>query len=131
MAPRMKTSAESFAALHQQVIGLDSDYQELRNVVVGLDRKMEGGFAAIHAKLDERNKTPWGVIYTGLALLLTFCVSIGALAYLPIKDGITAIQAAQLRDFDRLDARDQRLWVRTNEIQRQVDRLEGSLRPLK
>lgn len=131
MAMRSKTSAESFAALHQQVIGLDGDYQELKSVVVSLDRKMDSGFAAINTKLDEKNRTPWAVVFSALAFILAFCVSIGTLAYMPIKSDTENLRQAQVRDVDRLDTRDQRIWVRVNEIQRQLDKLDGSLHPIR
>lgn len=117
-APRRSvlTTSENFAALQQQVIGLDTDYQELKGVVVSLDRKMEHGFTAIHTKLDERNRTQWPVIFSGLAVLLTFCVSIGTLAYWPIKSELAAVKEDAVR-----------LAEREQTIQREFDFLRGQL----
>jgi hypothetical protein len=110
------TNSENFAALQQQVIGLDTDYQELKGVVVSLDRKMDHGFTAIHTKLDERNRTQWPVIFSGLAVLLTFCVSVGTLAYWPIKSDIAAIKDDVVRMSDR-----------NHLLQREFDFLRGQL----
>lgn len=119
MKPRTTTS-ESFAALGQKVEGLDNDYQDLRSHVVDLAKETKAGFSAIHAKLDERSRTPWGQIYTGLGLLLAFFSTIGALAYLPIKSEI-----------ERVTAREQYTLEKTVGLQREFDFLRGQLHPLK
>lgn len=115
-----KSTTESLAALGQKVEGLDNDYQDLRGHVVDLAKETKAGFSAIHAKLDERSRTPWGQIYTGLGLLLAFFSTIGALAYLPIKS-----------DLATLAAREQYALQTTISLQREFDYLRGQLHPLK
>lgn len=120
MAAPRKSTIESFAALNQRVESLDNDYQGLRATVVDLAKETKFGFSAIHAKLDERSRTPWGQIYTGLGLLLAFFTTIGAMAYMPIKSDIT-----------QLAAREQYILDMTIALQRRVDYLDGQLHPLK
>lgn len=128
-----RSQDESFSALRQQVLGLEDDYRELKSVVVGLDRKMETGLAAINTKLDDKNKTPWGVIFSGMAFILAFCMAIGTLAYMPIKSDTDTLKADAIRrhdqvrlesrqNYDQLVTRDQRIWDALLKMQSQVDR---------
>lgn len=129
---------ESFAALRQQVLGMEQDYHELKAVVVGLDRKMDHGFQAINTKLDDRNKTPWGVIFSGMAFILAFCIAVGTLAYMPIRNDTDALKSDAIRryeqtrqemrsDYDQLVTRSQRQWDQVMRTQSQLDKISGAL----
>jgi hypothetical protein len=97
--PIMSTSdyTATLAALQTQVRGLEGDYTELKSVVLGLDRKLETSFNSLNSrfetavsglnnKLDDRNRTPWAVIWTGLGVLITFFGLVGTLVFMPIRD---------------------------------------------
>jgi hypothetical protein len=121
--PPAQTSAESFSALQQQVFGLEKGYQELKGEV-------HSGFGAIHAKLDERNRTPWIVIFSGFTLLLSIMSIVGYLAYTPIRDVQIEMRAQAIRDSQQSYDRDVRLAERLRVMQSKQDYLEGALSPL-
>lgn len=96
-----------FAALSQQVTGLEGDYRDLKGVVVNLDRKMDAGFASLNAKIDSRNVTPWIAIYAGMSVFAGIATTIGYLALQPTRDAVARIdqsiseEGRQRRDDDR------------------------------
>lgn len=119
-----------FAALSQQVGGLDGDYKDLKSVVVNLDRKIdnsnsqltakiEQSFNALSAKFDARERINWGPIMTGLGVLVAAMVAIGGLALQPSKDALSSLQASVQYERNRLDS-----------TQSQVDKLTGMLSTL-
>lgn len=68
-----ETSGAHFAALEQRVSGLEGSLKDIAGQISGLSNK-----------LDERGKTPWGIIITGAGVAFSVVVAIGGLAYAPI-----------------------------------------------
>lgn len=126
-----RTSAENFAALDQKVDGTIADIHRLSGAFVDLDRKMDAGFDIINRKLDDRSRTPWAVVFAGLGVVLTFGSVIGTLAYLPVKADQARLEENVKRDHDENLSRDRRTFDLFYATQRQLDRLEGSLRPIR
>ncbi len=116
LTPDMNKSLElqlkDFAALEAikvQVNNVERDNLELKAAVVGLDRKIEQNFNILAEKLEKRYQSPWGVIYTGLGLVLSFCIAIGGLAYIPIKADISRVETHQRQVDSSSMERDRRL----------------------
>lgn len=128
--PPIKSSADNFAALRQQVIGIENDYQELKGVVVGLDRKMDAGFQAINTKLDARSATPWVAIGVMQASAFTIFGLVGWLAYTPILTSISKLESRIERDADKSYDRDSRITERLRIVEGKMQFYEGVLRPL-
>lgn len=138
-SPRHERIA-SFDAIDARVLGLEDD-------VRSIDRKLETGLASlrtdfaaaitgIHLKLDQQGKPQWSVIYAGIGVLMTFFIAIGALAYMPIREGLTDMKATHafyLREakadhqagINDLVQRDRRLWDTLLEVKGRVDKMEG------
>ncbi len=147
MNERTRNSDASFAALAQQVAGIESDYRELKGAVVSLGAEFRSSFSTLAAKLDDKAQTPWTVIFSGLGLILTVFTSIGVLAYLPVKNAIddlkseTRLAREQIvprveheqrwrvsdRDSSRMIERYDRMNVEMDSIRSQVDYLRGRL----
>lgn len=66
-----------FAGLQQRVTGLETAVQNVSNQITGLANN-----------LNERGRTPWGLLITGGGLSVTILVVLGGLAYAPIRAGI-------------------------------------------
>lgn len=130
MAPPLKTSADNFAALRQQVIGLESDYQELKGVVVGVSNEMRAGFTAINQKLDARSITPWSLYISGFVALLVLLGMLGTVLYVPIKSTQDEMKDQQRRDAQASYDRDVRFGDRHRALQSEVDFMKGALAPL-
>lgn len=71
---------------------LDERVTNVRSSLVNLEGEMRSGFTTINTHLNNlanelRNsqKTPWGVIITGIGVGLSIIVAIGTLAYIPIQ----------------------------------------------
>lgn len=99
-----KEWAASFAALEQQVAGIENDHRDLKELVQGTDRKIDrvavelgrqitDGLGRLTDRLDERNRTPWAVIVAGIGVGVTLCVAIGGLAYAPVWNSIGDLKA--------------------------------------
>lgn len=123
------TDDARYAALATEVRGLDSDYKELKGIVVGLDRKIEANALAlsnkmelmvnalgakveasitgVQSKLDERSRIPW----QAWSVMATVIIAIGALVYWPIRESTARLSddmgfiARRLQDTRELVAR--------------------------
>jgi hypothetical protein len=117
-----------FATLTQQVAGLDSAYNDLRAVVVNLDRKIDEvvtnldrrideSFVSLGAKIDAKSATPWASIWAAAAVALSFMTIIGYLSLRPIDNEITEIKTAIISEhtYDREESN------RVNELQIRVN----------
>ena len=69
-----------FAALRQQVSSLESDYRDLKAVVVGLDKKIDNSFKSLAEKIDKGQKTPWGAIWDAAGVIVSTITVVGYLA---------------------------------------------------
>jgi hypothetical protein len=126
MAPSIsQVNQAMLEGLKVQVNSIERDYQELKGAVITLDHKIETGMSAIAAKLDERWKTPWGAIFAGMGVLITFLGMIGAMAYLPIQSELVSMKDRQQRETAVLHDRDIRMWTAINKQRSDLDQLLG------
>jgi hypothetical protein len=120
------SGSATLVALSTKLSGLDQDQHDLRGAVVALDRKFgeslaqlakefREGFGELRRDMAESRRTPWGVIFSGLSVLVAFLGIIGAMAYLPIKNDnarfdqqIERLREARERDLERALARVER-----------------------
>lgn len=130
----------SWAALDERVLGLENDVQKI-------DQKLDSGLnslrvdfntaiASIVSKLDAQGKPNWNVIVAGIGVGITILVTLGTLAYLPIKSDTDSLKSESLRryeqtrnesrtNYDQLVTRDQRIWDHVLRMQSQIDRMDG------
>lgn len=118
-----------FAALSQQVDGLESDYRDLKGVVVNLDRKMDAQFAALTTKIDSRNVTPWASIWAALGVLLAGMTTVGWLALQPIQSAVLQNRSDIFAEYQRRRDEDRDIRHRLDETRGQLDYLRGTLVP--
>lgn len=83
-----------FAGLQQRVAGIESAVQNVSSQV-----------SALATTLNDRSRTPWGVLLTGAGVMISVLVVLGGLAYAPIRDGLARA------DRDILEARSNSLSV--------------------
>ena len=74
-----------FAALRQQVSSLESDYRDLKAVVVGLDKKIDNSFKSLAEKIDRGQKTPWVALWTAAGVVVSTITLVGYLAMQPLQ----------------------------------------------
>ena len=73
------------ASVDTRVTGVEREQHRLNNAVTSLQGEVRIGFDSIRAALSDQHKTPWAVLFSGLAFILSLCVVIGGLAYWPIN----------------------------------------------
>jgi hypothetical protein len=83
--PSIRNSDIEFAALRQQVSSLESDYRDLKAVVVGLDKKIDTSFKSLAEKIDRGQKTPWVAIWTAAGVIVSTLTFVGYLAMQPLQ----------------------------------------------
>lgn len=123
--PRDRLDAD-FAALSQQVAGLETDYRDLKLSFINLDKKFDAGFAALAAKFDSRNVTPWATIIAGLGFVLAIMTTVGWMARQPLVDAQVMTRDELLRNADLRRTEDRRISDRQSELQSQIDRIRGA-----
>lgn len=100
------------AEFRAKVLSIDSDVVDLKGSVQALEKRLEISHNTLSAKfdthierlaskIDARSEPKWGVIYAGLGVLMTFCVTIGTLAYMPIRAELDVTR----RDIQRMEQR--------------------------
>jgi hypothetical protein len=73
-----------FAALSQRVTGIESSVNNLSQQ-----------FASFVAKLDERGRTPWGLLVSVAVAILAYVTTIGGLAYAPVWSALSRQEASE------------------------------------
>ena len=124
--PPMTNWEADFAALSEQVTGLEADYRDLKIGVANLDKKIDTAFASLSLKFDSRSVTPWGTIIAGLAFILTGMTTIGYLARQPIVSQVSSISSELQRNAELRRIEDRRLADHQLKLQSQVDRMQGA-----
>ncbi len=118
------------AELRTKVAAIDADLVEVKGAFETLRKhvdaqfgqvyaKVEGGFERLTAKIDARAEPKWGVIYSGIGVLLTFCLAVGALAYAPIRASIDDLKGDAKQIVPRVEHEG-----RTRAVDDRFDRLE-------
>ena len=74
--------AAHYAALAQRVTGLEDGMKSIVSAVNGLAEK-----------LDRKGQTPWPVIWSAASVVVAVLGGAGVLAYRPIDDGMSRIEA--------------------------------------
>ncbi len=146
-------SQSELAALDVKVGNLDGDIREINDRLLGLDTKIDkaitslatefrSALSSLATQLSERNKTPWAVLISAAAFLVTVLGGIGWQALSPVREEVNDLRSklvpraevefrhsvnekrlnqieADLRDGQRR---------REDQMQRTIDRLEQQLR---
>lgn len=95
----------SYAALGERVEGQGRRLTNLENTVTAGFRQVESGQAqfaaefrsaisAITNSLAERSRAPWGIMISAGVFFLAVLTSVGALAYMPIRESQSDLKAA-------------------------------------
>ncbi len=71
-----------FAGLSQRVTGMETAIKQISSQISGLANSF-----------NERSRTPWGVLFAGVGVLVTVMLAVGGLAYSPILNGLTRADA--------------------------------------
>lgn len=127
-----------FAALTQQVAGIENDYRDLKLVVVGLDKKIESTNASLAskidasnlnlaAKIDARAATPWGAIWAALGVMLAGLTTVGWLALQPRDDQISQLRHSAWTETTIRRDQDEKLRDRLTALERQSAYASGFL----
>lgn len=96
-------SGSSLTALDTKVEIMESDLGDLNTRITSLDTKFDNvmtSFASefrnaignLSTQLSEKNKTPWGVLISGMGVILTVVTLLGHQTLSPIAETIASIQ---------------------------------------
>lgn len=105
MNGRSFDAESSYAALGERVEGQGRRLTNLENTVTAGFRQVESGQAqfaaefrsaisAITNSLAERSRAPWGIMISAGVFFLAVVTSVGALAYMPIRESQSDLKAA-------------------------------------
>lgn len=119
------------ATIKARVVGVENDVHDIKGSLSSMRSEFSLGISGLAAKFDEKNRTPWGVIFSALAFVLAFSTAIGTMAYLPIKTDIARIEGVVKERYDEGLTRDRRSFDMLLAVQRKLDFLDGQLHPLK
>jgi hypothetical protein len=106
-----------YAALQERVYGLGQQFTHFEQATTRSFQQVESALATLSAELRAGGKTQWQTIVTSVGVLVAILGSLGALAYLPIRNGMDqlAAEARLLRDTTVPRSEHAERWRRTDE----------------
>jgi hypothetical protein len=123
-------------ALTQRVIALEGDVRDIKADILAFSGETRTSIANVVNLITERQKTPWIVIFSAAAVMVTVSGFIGSLALQPINTDLAFLKANivtrtenETRERAAIEgnrATSQFLDARFTELQRQVSILEKS-----
>lgn len=87
---KMGATDDNVKQLGVRLTGLESRFEE---VASSLAQEFRRGLEGLSQNMSEKGSTKWGVIFSGLGVLLTFVIGLGTLAFIPINTGLNDIKA--------------------------------------
>ena len=125
-AGRVHDPTTQYAALQERVHGLGQQFLHFEQATGRSFQQVETALAALSAELRAGGKTQWQTIITSVGVLVAILGSLGALAYLPIKNGMDGLsgEARTMREMIVPRAEHADRWRRT---ERDIDALEAAV----
>lgn len=122
------------ATLNVRVDAIDSDLREVKDSILGLDAKIEKAItdlaremrtavASLATQFSERQRTPWGVIYTGIGVLVAVLGFVGGQALSPMHADIKALKE-QIVPRDEINYRTTVAVQRFETMSRTIDQIQ-------
>ncbi|GLK81433.1 hypothetical protein [Methylopila turkensis] len=90
-APFARDDAK-LAALEQRVYGLERGVHDLNQLFTGRIGEVSAQLTSLSAKFDDRSRTPWGTIVSGMGVVFALLVAGCELARAPIVDAIARLE---------------------------------------
>jgi hypothetical protein len=135
-----------YGRLEQRVYGIEQGVAQLIQQIerdrsemaaqMGQDRAhFDTRFSSLQETMTERSRTPWGILISGLSLIVTMMIALGTLAYMPIKAQIedTKIEVGRLAGLVVPRVEHEREWSRSekvvNTILDQIHRNQAAIVP--
>jgi hypothetical protein len=132
-----------FAALDQRVTGLERGLADLGETVTRQNQAVIARINALSDKLDERGRTPWGVIWSAMGAGIALLGLVGTLVYRPIDQAQARLEREQAAMQQQLQAQLTALQVQIvprgehqerwrisdrdhERLERRIDRLEAN-----
>lgn len=81
-----------YAALQERVYGLGQQFLHFEQATTRSFQQVENAIAMLSTELRAGGKTQWQTIVTSIGVLVAILGSIGALAYLPVRNGMDQLQ---------------------------------------
>lgn len=112
-AMKVQEQSNQWAALDIKVDALETDVREVKDSLVGLDAKIEKSVAslahefrasitALSNQLSERQRTPWAVIFSGMAVVIGVLGAFGKQSLDPVREDVTSLRAKIERLEDKI-----------------------------
>lgn len=122
------------ATLQVRVETLDTDLREVKDSILGLDakiekavtdlaREMRAAVASLATQFSERQRTPWGVIYTGIGVLVAVLGFVGGQALAPMQSDIKVLKE-QIVPRDEINYRTTVAVQRFETMSRNIDQIQ-------
>ena len=112
-----------YAALQERAHGLGQQFFHFEQSTTRSFQQVETAIATLSAEVRAGGKTQWQTIVTSVGVLVAILGSLGALAYLPIRNGMDQLsaEARLLRDTTVPRAEHAERWRRTDEDLKALD----------
>ena len=118
-------------ALENEVESINSRLGELNDkfdrVLTAFASEFRSSIAGLSTQINERNKTPWGTLFTGMAVTLSIVTVVGHQALSPIEASLAILQAQIVprMEFNLENGQfERRLAILEDAKNKRVDRLE-------
>lgn len=85
--------AADYGALSVELASVRQQVRSIESSINGLTAQ----FGALASRVEERSRTPWGTLVSGMALVVVVMTTIGSLAIAPVTSSLVRLQA----DLDR------------------------------
>jgi len=126
MARTLPENDAEIAALQQRMAGVENDIHDIKQSIASGRTETLSALAAIQSKLESRAAPQW----QALGVVLTFCTVVGALAYWPIREGMSDTRSLLKEVQQGSVDRDRRLWDNFMESRSRLDKLDGEWRAM-
>lgn len=117
---------ETSQSVEARLSRVESDITNLARTVDNLAKEFHSGFSDIRQSLTavRTKETNWGVIFSGIGVLIVFMTSIGTAVIVPITGQISEIKSAHV--LHQIDAKEQ-IKATDSAIQREMRDLDNAL----
>lgn len=119
---RVHATSNEITGIRQSLEAMGQRFETSLNAIVA---KFDTSISALNTKFEDRNKTPWAVIISGLAFIVMLLTAIGSIAYVPIQQGLAEVKHNVWLQSQNNDGINRRQWDTIVTLRAELDRMRG------
>lgn len=85
-----------YAKLDERVTNMGGRISTLEQNMVRGFAQVEHSIGVLSTSLQASQRTPWGVVFTALGVIVVMISALGSLAYLPVRENLSRLEQAQI-----------------------------------